>query len=202
MPILYQQNLETVGHPQIGGLFNNKRLVNKKRGTVSSSLEPSYTLRDTFGTDVFDGIVFANTSTRTYVTSEVVVGSDYTITKIELRMLRVDGGGVAGDLVCEIRGDTGTAPDTPPLATSTNTIVSADVSTGQVWVAFLFTGLSVTNGTHYYIGVKASSVDAANYYTGRGGVLSSGDVQNSTAGTVSWSALGTRQWYQRTYSSP
>lgn len=162
----------------------------------------TYTLQETFGGDSSDSPNFADASGQTYMSSEVVAGSSYTITKIELRMRRVTAGGSAADLVCEIRADAGTKPDTPPLATSTNTVVSADVSTSQGWITFTFTGLAVTSGTHYYIGVKASSVDAAEYYTCRGGGIGSGDVQKSVAGTTTWATQSTRQWYQRTYVSP
>jgi len=176
----------------IGAIAGNRR----------RSSAATYTLKDTFGADSSDSPNFADNSARTYLSSEVVAGSDYTITKVELRMKRVDGGGSAPDIVCEIRADAGTKPDTPPLATSTNTVVSADVSTSQGWVTFLFTGLAVTNGTTYYIGVKASSTSATNYYTCRSGAVSSGDVQQSAAGTTTWGATGTRKWYQRTYTSP
>lgn len=162
----------------------------------------TYTLQETFGADSSDSPSFADNSARTYLSSEVVVTGNYTITRIELRMKRVTAGGSAPDIVCEIRADAGTKPDASPLATSTNTIVSADVSTSQGWIAFDFTGLAVTNGTHYYIGIKASSTNAAEYYTCRSGAIASGDVQQSAAGTTTWGATGTRMWYQRTYVSP
>ena len=136
------------------------------------------------------------------MSSEILAGASYTITKIELRFKKVTAGGTGANVVCEIRADTGTRPDTPPLATSTNTIAAADVSTSQGWITFLFTGLAVTNGTRYYIGVKCDSTNAAEYYTCRGGATSSGDVQKSAAGTTSWSVQSSRQWYQRTYVSP
>jgi len=169
-------------------------------GVDNTSGGATYTLQETFGADTnqFD---FANTGIRTYISSEILAGSSYTITQVEVRILRV-GAGSAPDLVCEIRADTGSQPDTPPLATSTNTIVSADVGTSMQWVAFQFAGLAVTNATRYYLGLKASSVDASNYYTARGGAISSGDVQSSLAGTTSWSGLSSRQWWQRTYVSP
>jgi len=169
-------------------------------GIVSSG-ETTYTLEDTFGADSSDSPNFADNSTRTYLSSEIVAGSNYTIARVELRMKRV-GSGTASDIVCEIRADAGTKPNASPLATSTNTITSADVATTQGWITFYFTGLAVTNGTHYYIGIKASSTSASNYYTCRSGAIASGDIQQSAAGTTTWGATGTRQWYQRTYSSP
>lgn len=166
-----------------------------------NSASLTYTLQQTFGSDTSSTPNFAQSLIRTYATSEVVVSGNYTITKVELHMLRV-GSGTAPDLVAEIRADAGTQPDTPPLATSTNTIVSADVGTSMQWVTFIFAGLAVTNGTTYYIGVKASSVDASNYYTARSGAFGTGEIRSSQLGTTTWGTEGTRPWWIRTYSSP
>lgn len=190
----------TISYTSGGALSGVATFTNTS--TTNNSTAQTYTSKDTFGADSSDSPNFADASTRTYITSEVVAGSSYVVTKVELRMKRVDGGGSAPDIVCEIRSDTGTAPGNPPLATSTNTIVSSDVSTSQGWIPLVFTGLSMSNGTHYYIGIKASTTSGTNYYTARSGSVSTGDIQQSVAGTTTWGATGTRPWYIRTYSSP
>lgn len=167
-------------------------------GIVSTGT--TYSLQQTFGTDTSDAVTPTSASNRKYIGSAATPDANYTITRVELYLKRVDGGGAAADLVCEIRADNSGVPGTL-LATSTNTIVSADVSTSYGWAAFNFTGLAVTNGTPVYLVVKGATTDAANYYTWRGGALATGDIERSSDG-ASWANISNRQCYARTYVSP
>lgn len=160
----------------------------------------SYTLQQTFGADTANGSNIQSAANRTYAVSICTPDANYTITRVDLRMLRVDGGGSAPTLTARIYSDSSTVPNTL-LASSTNTVVSADVGTSMQWVTFYFSGLAVTSGTPIWIGVSGNTSNASNYYVFRGGAISSGTVDNSTAGS-SWATLSTRAWYIQAYVSP
>lgn len=188
--------------PTVGRLLSGRQsgLSTNRRRSVIASGGASYTLEETFGTDTSNGSNIGNNVNRVYVSSQVTAADTYTLTKLALRILRVDGGGSAPNLVAEIRSDSTGSPGSV-LAESTNTVLSAEVGTSMQWVDFLFAGLSITSTTVYWLGLRCSTSDASNYYTFRGGAISSGAVSSSSNG-LAWSGLSSRQWYQQTFSSP
>jgi len=190
------------GLPDVGRLLSSRlpNISTARRIAAIAAAGTSYTLEETFGTDASDGSNIGDSANRVYVSSQVTAANTYTLTKLALRLRRVDGGGSAANLVGEIYDENTGAPGTL-LAESTNTITSAQVGTTMQWVDFLFAGLSITSTTIYWLGLRCSGADASNYYVFRGGAISSGSVSSSSNG-LTWSALSTRKWYQQTFVSP
>lgn len=165
-------------------------------GSVASGT--TYSLQETFGANTANGSTMQSSSSRTYVVSICTPGASYTITRVDLRMFRTGTG--AATLTARIYSDSSTTPATL-LASSTNTVDSADVSTTESWVTFYFAGQAVTSGTPIWIGVSGATTDASNYYTFRGAATSTGTIDSSSNGSA-WSGLSTRAWYIQTYVSP
>jgi hypothetical protein len=153
-----------------------------------------------FGTNVAVGSNLGNGSSTRYVNGTITIGvSTFTCTKVRLVIGRSGTG--APLLTGYIWADSAGVPGTL-LATSTNTVDGTTLATGGGDADFLFSGVSLVNGTTYWVGASASAIDAANYNTIRGGSTSSGLLYRSPDGTT-WSNTGVTRIINATlYSSP
>lgn len=169
-----------------------------KAATVAGT---GYTIAQNIRVPSTSNSTFDQFSSEIYHSAQFTANASYTIAKVELEMSRV-GSGTASSMVAEIRSD---STDTPGavLATSTNTITSADVSGSQGFIAFLFAGQAVTNGTKYWIGVHCTTASGTDYYTYYRASAGANAGTYSSADGTSWSqASGANGWTQKTYTSP
>ncbi len=157
--------------------------------TGSVPLGAASTLKETLGTSAAN-IDLGATSDAAYVISLHTAAATYTLTRIDIQMLRI-GTGTAGNVTGGIYADSFGSPGSL-LASSTNTIVSSDVATTEGPITFSFSGLSVASGTSYWFGASDSTVSGVNSYRIRAGALATGTTNKSADG-LTWAALGTRK---------
>jgi len=155
----------------------------------------AYTLKETFFTNASTWVL-ADNAARLAGATKVTPASSYTLRQIGMHVKRNGTG--APSLVAKIYADS-TGVVSTLLATSTNTVVSATVPTSADYVLWQFTGLALTSGTPYWLGLQAASTDASNNYTATVGAFSSGVVHGSSDGITFSSALS-RGWLCQTYS--
>ena len=151
------------------------------------------TKAETFGADEYDNAVTPGSQeTYKYVATYCAsTGSGYTIKQIIVRMFRV-GTGTAPSMVGKLYDNSGTAPNTE-LATSTNTVNSADVGTSAQNVIFSFAGCAV--GKYFHFDVTCPSYDASSYYKIRTtNATNQGHINVASAG-VSWTQQSSRAQY-------
>lgn len=112
----------------------------------------------TTGTDTSGAFDSAN---RVYVGTDFVAASSYTLTRFDLYLLRI--GSPTGNITAYIYSNSGGAPNTL-LGTSTNTIDASTISDASPeWITWNFSGVSLSNGTVYWIEITKSAGDDSNY---------------------------------------
>lgn len=162
----------------------------------------TYSLQETIGavTTQF-ATKLASTASVRYFSSSHSPASNFTLTKLEIYLLRFTAGGSAGDLFAEVRSDSSGTPGSV-VATSTNTLVSADISDSTpAYYGFLFTGASLTSGTPYWFTIKSSVISAAENYALYTGVSGVGAIYRSDDGST-WTSTSTRKAGMKLYISP
>lgn len=167
-------------------------------GDVSLAQDQSITVlcisNTSWGTDTAAGANFAVGASSKYASSSNALAYTMTVCEIGMKFKRT-GSGTAGTLTGQIRANGGTSHPGTVLATSLNTIASADVGTSDTWVAFNFPDTVLTANTIYWFGVVSDTTSATDFYTERGGNSSTGAFETSSDGTT-WSTVGTRRWLQ------
>lgn len=164
----------------------------------------TYTLQQTLGADSSNSPNFGNGATAAYALSKFTAGASFTLTKLRLRMLFVDGAGTPGDITARVWSDTAGVPTALVTnGTSDNTVVGTTVGTSMGWIEFTWaTGPALTNTTAYWVGCSLSATSATDYFTARSGGFGTGDFQTSTNPAVTWASVGSRPWYAELYVSP
>lgn len=167
------------------------------QGSTNSSTAQTYTLRETLGSSAAN-LSLGDVSTNPYVASKSTAAASYVLTKAEVNLLKV--GSPGGVITAKMYADSSGAPGSL-LASSTNTKAATDVLTTESFIAFLFSGQSVSSSSVYWYAAFSSAVNNTNYYRLRGGASASGTVDSSSDGST-WAGYNNRALNVKTYSSP
>ncbi|MEN6375539.1 MAG: choice-of-anchor R domain-containing protein [Smithella sp.] len=139
-------------------------------------LEESYTTENAVTSALWD------TSARKWSAVQYVAGKSYTLTKFELSLKRHTLG--IGDTLTGYVYSDSTGPNAS-LGTSTNTVSTTDIPTANTaYFAFNFSGISITNGTTYWLVIACSGTAGAKYIA----------IDNNTAGAVYVDGDGSGTW--------
>jgi hypothetical protein len=109
-----------------------------------------------------------NDAGHEYFGTSFVATSSYTLTSFQLKMYKT--GSPTGTITGYVHADTGSGLPGTLLGTSVNTIDASTVAAGtpgDFSGTVPFSGVSITNGTKYYLVVRKPTVDASNYVTMR-----------------------------------
>ncbi len=167
------------------------------RGQAVASGTPTYSLEETFNWTAASNEAVGNTSGNTNKAGRHTAAGSYTIKKIEVRV--TESGSPTQTITAYLYTSTGDPYNTPDTLTDTsNETLDASTLSGITEVAFTFgTGLTVSNGTRFWVRLGASAVDGSNYIVWK---QESGDRVCYSSDGSSWSYEGTHSVSLKTYS--
>lgn len=141
-------------------------------------LQQSQTASDT------DLNVGENGPDRTYSLTQFTASSSYTLTEADFQLRKTAS---AAQTIDARIFSNNAGPNDPNalLATSTNTLAASTI-VADTYYAFTFSGFALTNGTIYWIGMKATPIDGAQFPIWRA-IAGSGRTEFGDATATSWS---------------